>query len=174
MLADSAILAAIASGDLRFTDAIGDPLTLGDPQIQSVSVDLRLGEVQTWSSRWYEGDGPWHWVLPPGRFSLASTLEVVTLPDYLAATVEGKSTIARLGLWVHAAGLVEPGFSGQITLELVHHGDEPIELVEGMRICQLVLHRPEGVVLRPYGAPGLGSHYQGQRGPTPARGLEDL
>jgi dCTP deaminase len=170
VLSDTAIRAAVDSGDLAFTDAAGHHLDLDDHQFQPVSVDLRLGAVgQGWSSCWLDIGGPHHWNLPPGAFVLASTLEVVALSDRLAATVEGKSSVARRGLQVEAAGLVDPGFKGQLTLEVVNFSGDWIELTEGQPICQLVLYRVEGRVSRPYGSGGLRSRYQGQMGPTPAR-----
>lgn len=170
MLSDSAIMAALVGGDLRFLNpADGRKLVMPDHAFQPVSVDLRLGAVGPgWSSCSRVGDDPTVWTIPPGAFVLASTFEVVELSHELAATIEGKSSVARRGLQVEAAGLVDPGFRGQPTLEVVNFTDDFVRLTEGEQICQLVLYRPEGQVLRPYGAPGLRSHYQDQRGPTPA------
>lgn len=169
MLSDNRIRQLMESGDIAFTDADGQPLQLDDRQFQPVSVDLRLGDVRDWSSKSQNGDGPVGWGLPPFLFTLASTLEVVTLSDRVAAQVVGKSSIARRGLQVEAAGLVDPGFPGQLTLELIHFGREEIELEQGMRICQIVFFEVNGTVMRPYGTPGLRSRYMHQRGPTPAR-----
>lgn len=169
MLSDNRIRQFIESGDIAFTDEDGDPLALDDSQFQPVSIDLRLGDVRMWFGRWSEPPGPLHWSLQPFRFSLASTLEVVTLSDRVAATVVGKSSVARRGLQVEAAGLVDPGFSGQLTLELIHFGEDMLSLTEGVPICQIVFFEVDGTVLRPYGSDGLRSRYQGQLGPTPAR-----
>jgi dCTP deaminase len=109
-------------------------------------------------------------VLHPGEFVLGSTLEVVTLPDDLAARVEGKSSLGRLGLLTHAtAGFVDPGFSGHVTLELANVATLPIKLYPGMKIGQLCFFRLSSPAEHPYGSAKYGSRYQGQRGPTPSR-----
>lgn len=105
-----------------------------------------------------------------GDVVLASTCERFVFPPTLAGRLEGKSTHARRFLFVHAAGFVDPGFRGQLTLEIVHQGPEPFELRAGMPICQIAFFRVAGEVERPYGTPVLRSHYQNQAGPTPARG----
>jgi dCTP deaminase len=107
--------------------------------------------------------------LAPGMFALGSTIEHVSLPGTVAARLEGKSTLGRMGLLTHAtAGFIDPGFNGQITLELTNLGPAALELTPGMRIGQLSFMRMSSPVDMPYGSTGLGSHYQGQRGPTPA------
>jgi dCTP deaminase len=109
-------------------------------------------------------------VLHPGEFVLASTLEVITLPDDLAARLEGKSSLGRLGLLTHStAGFIDPGFSGHVTLELSNVANLPITLWPGMKIGQLCVFRLSSLAERPYGAGASGSRYQGQRGPTPSR-----
>ena len=111
-----------------------------------------------------------NWMLRPLGFCLARTVEHIDVSPKLAARVEGKSTLGRFGLAIHAtAGFVDPGFSGHITLELFNFTQYPIRLHAGMYICQLAIHRIEGVVQRPYGHHGLGSHYQGQKGVVPPR-----
>ena len=106
-------------------------------------------------------------VLHPGEFVLGSTLEAVSLPDDLAARVEGKSSLGRLGLLTHAtAGFVDPGFSGHVTLELSNVATLPIMLYPGMKIGQLCFFRLSSAAENPYGSKTYGSHYQGQRGPT--------
>lgn len=108
-------------------------------------------------------------VLHPGEFVLASTLEVVTLGDALAARLEGKSSLGRLGLLVHStAGFIDPGFSGHVTLELSNVATLPIRLWPGMKIGQLCVLLLSSPAERPYGSDGIG-HYQGQRGPTASR-----
>jgi dCTP deaminase len=115
-----------------------------------------------------EGDEPF--ILHPGEFVLGSTFEVVTLPDNLAARVEGKSSLGRLGLLTHAtAGFVDPGFSGHVTLELANVATLPIKLYPGMKIGQLCFFRLSSPAEHPYGSEKYGSRYQGQRGPTPSR-----
>ena len=114
------------------------------------------------------GDEPF--ILHPGEFVLGSTLEVVSLPDDLAARVEGKSSLGRLGLLTHAtAGFVDPGFSGHVTLELANVATLPIKLYPGMKIGQLCFFRLSSPAQHPYGSAKYGSRYQGQRGPTPSR-----
>jgi dCTP deaminase len=109
-------------------------------------------------------------VVQPGTFCLASTLETITLPDAIVARVDGKSSLGRLGLLVHAtAGYVDPGWTGKLTLELSNQSQMPIALYYGMRIAQISFLRLTTPVDRPYGTPGLGSKYQGQTGPTPSR-----
>ncbi|HEX5533340.1 MAG TPA: dCTP deaminase [Actinomycetales bacterium] len=109
-------------------------------------------------------------VLHPGEFVLASTLEVVTLPDDIAARLEGKSSLGRLGLLTHStAGFIDPGFSGHVTLELSNVATLPILLWPGMKIGQLCFFRLSSAAEQPYGSKSAGSRYQGQRGPTPSR-----
>lgn len=114
-------------------------------------------------------------VLHPGEFVLGSTLETVTLPDDLAARVEGKSSLGRLGLMTHAtAGFVDPGFSGHVTLELSNVATLPIMLYPGMKIGQLAFFRLSSSAEHPYGSGPYGSHYQGQRGPTASRSYQNF
>jgi len=109
-------------------------------------------------------------VLHPSEFVLASTLEVVTLPNDLAGRLEGKSSLGRLGLLTHStAGFIDPGFSGHVTLELSNVANLPIMLWPGMKIGQLCLFRLSSPASAPYGSAVYGSRYQGQRGPTPSR-----
>jgi dCTP deaminase len=109
-------------------------------------------------------------VLHPGEFVLASTLEVITLGDQLAGRLEGKSSLGRLGLLTHStAGFIDPGFSGHVTLELSNVANLPITLWPGMKIGQLCIFRLSSPSEHPYGSAVYGSRYQGQRGPTPSR-----
>lgn len=111
-----------------------------------------------------------HVVLRNTDFWLASTAETVRIPDDMVAVVNGKSSLGRKGLVIHqTAGFIDPGFRGQITLELSNVSRKSIKLLAGMPICQLVFMKLDSPAERPYGTPGLGSHYQGQRGPTPSR-----
>jgi dCTP deaminase len=115
-----------------------------------------------------EGDEPF--ILHPGEFVLGSTYEVVTLPDDVAARLEGKSSLGRLGLLTHStAGFIDPGFSGHVTLELANVANLPIKLWPGMKIGQLCFFRLSSPAEHPYGSAKYGSRYQGQRGPTPSR-----
>ena len=125
----------------------------------------RLVEVET--------DEPF--VLHPGEFVLGSTYEQVTLPDDVAARVEGKSSLGRLGLLTHAtAGFVDPGFSGHVTLELSNVATLPIKLWPGMKIGQLCFFQLSSPSENPYGSAKYGSHYQGQRGPTASRSFSNF
>jgi dCTP deaminase len=114
------------------------------------------------------GDEPF--ILHPGEFVLASTYEVVSLPDDLASRLEGKSSLGRLGLVTHStAGFIDPGFCGHVTLELSNVATLPIKLWPGMKIGQLCMFRLSSPAEHPYGSERHGSRYQGQRGPTASR-----
>jgi dCTP deaminase len=109
-------------------------------------------------------------ILHPGEFVLGSTLERVALPDDLVARLEGKSSLGRLGLLIHStAGFVDAGWDGHLTLELSNVANLPITLYPGMKIGQISFFQMTTAAARPYGAPGLGSKYRGQWGPTPSR-----
>lgn len=167
-LSDVGIRKAIEAGDIKM-----DPF---DPSmIQPASIDVRLGER-------FRTERGLEFVVPagccedmvPGQFILGHTMECIALPADLAARVEGKSTIGRLGLAIHVtAGFVDPGFQGQLTLELKNlSAMRHIQLRPGMPIAQISFHRLETPALRPYGHPELGSHYQGQMGPRGSIGLD--
>lgn len=114
-------------------------------------------------------------VLHPGEFVLGSTFEQVTLPDDVAARLEGKSSLGRLGLLTHStAGFIDPGFSGHVTLELSNVATLPIKLWPGMKIGQLCFFRLSSPAERPYGHGADGSRYQGQRGPTASRSFQNF
>jgi dCTP deaminase len=158
-----------------------------ETMIQPSSIDIRLDRFfrvfenhkyphidpaadQSDLTREVEPEGEEPFILHPGEFVLGSTYEVVSLPDDLAARVEGKSSLGRLGLLTHAtAGFVDPGFSGHVTLELANVATLPIKLYPGMKIGQLCFFRLSSPSLHPYGSEKYGSRYQGQRGPTPSR-----
>jgi dCTP deaminase len=113
-------------------------------------------------------------VLHPGEFVLASTVEVITLGTQLAGRLEGKSSLGRLGLLTHStAGFIDPGFSGHVTLELSNVANLPIMLWPGMKIGQLCIFRLSSPAEHPYGSQVYGSRYQGQRGPTPSRAWQN-
>ena len=114
-------------------------------------------------------------ILHPGEFVLASTYEGVTLPDDIAARLEGKSSLGRLGLLTHStAGFIDPGFTGHVTLELSNVATLPIKLWPGMKIGQLCFFRLSSPSERPYGSPAYSSRYQGQRGPTASRSFQNF
>lgn len=155
-----------------------DPL--GPESIQPASVDCRLGShflvledrdipVLEMSSeipyREHRGESI---VLPPQSFLLATTMEYIRLPSHLTAFVEGRSSIGRMGLFIQNAGWVDPGFEGQITLELFNANSLPIRLEAGRRICQLVFCRMDQSALNPYQG-----KYQGQKNTTGSRVFMD-
>jgi dCTP deaminase len=180
VLSDRSIKKALAAGRLGI-----EPLDV--QAIQPASVDLRLDSVfrvfRT-TSRPYvdvaqdvddltelvEISPEEPFVIHPGSFCLGSTLETITIPNDIVARVDGKSSLGRLGLLVHAtAGYVDPGWTGKLTLELSNQSQMPIALYYGMRIAQISFIELTTAVDRPYGSEELGSKYQGQTGPTPSR-----
>ncbi|MFF1906776.1 dCTP deaminase [Kitasatospora sp. NPDC058218] len=180
LLSDKDIRAEIDKGRVTI-----DPF---DPaMIQPSSIDVRLdrffrvfenhryphidpSEEQPDLTRLVEPEGDDAFILHPGEFVLASTYEVITLPDDVASRLEGKSSLGRLGLLTHStAGFIDPGFSGHVTLELSNVATLPIKLYPGMKIGQLCLFRLSSPSEHPYGSARYGSRYQGQRGPTPSR-----
>lgn len=180
VLSDRTIKEQLASGRLGI-----DPLD--SEAIQPASVDLRLDRsfrvfrstarpfvdvrepVDDLTELVEIRDGE-PFVIQPASFCLGSTIETVTLPDDIVARVDGKSSLGRLGLLVHAtAGYVDPGWTGRLTLELSNQSQMPIALYYGMRIAQVSFLQLTTPVDRPYGSPELGSKYQGQTGPTASR-----
>ncbi|WP_291378023.1 dCTP deaminase [Demequina sp.] len=130
-----------------------------DPSIEQPEL-TRLVEV--------DADRPF--VLHPGEFVLGSTYESVTLPDDIAARLEGKSSLGRLGLLTHStAGFIDPGFEGNVTLELSNTATLPINLWPGMKIGQLCFFQLSSPAEHPYGSTKYGSRYRGQRGPTASK-----
>jgi dCTP deaminase len=114
-----------------------------------------------------EGDP---FAIHPGEFALGRTLETVAIPDDVVARIEGKSSLGRLGLIVHAtAGFVDPGFTGSLTLEITNLTRVPIKLYAGLPIAQLSFMALDAAAEHPYGSPALGSHYQGQVAATESR-----
>ena len=158
-----------------------------DSMIQPSSVDVRLDKFfRVFENHKYEvidpaleqpeltreiiaEDGE-AFILHPGEFVLASTYEVITLPDDIAGRLEGKSSLGRLGLLTHStAGFIDPGFSGHITLELSNVANLPVKLYPGMKIGQLCLIKLSSPAEHPYGSAQYLNRYQGQRGPTASR-----
>ncbi len=135
-----------------------------DPSVEQSEL-TRLVEV--------EADQPF--ILHPGEFVLAATYEQVTLGHNIAARLEGKSSLGRLGLLTHStAGFIDPGFSGHVTLELSNVATLPILLWPGMKIGQLCFFQLSSEAENPYGSPLYGSRYQGQRGPTASRSYKNF
>jgi dCTP deaminase len=180
LLSDRDIAAAIDAGRVLL-----DPYE--PTMVQPSSVDVRLdryfrvfenhryphidpAEEQPELTRLVEPEAGEPFILHPGEFVLASTYEVVTLPDDVAGRLEGKSSLGRLGLLTHStAGFIDPGFSGHVTLELSNVATLPIKLWPGMKIGQLCLFRLSSPAEHPYGSAQYGSRYQGQRGPTQSK-----
>ena len=180
LLSDRDIRASLESGRLGI-----DPLD--ESLVQPSSVDVRLDKYfRVFNNSRYthidparqqdeltthvetpEGES---FVLHPGEFVLGATLERVSLGPDVAGRLEGKSSLGRLGLLTHStAGFIDPGFTGHITLELSNVANLPITLWPGMKIGQLCLFQLSSPAERPYGSSGVGSKYQGQRGPTPSK-----
>ena len=114
-------------------------------------------------------------ILHPGEFVLGTTLETIGLDDDIVARLEGKSSLGRLGLLIHStAGFIDPGFKGQVTLELSNVANLPIAIYPGMKIGQISFYRMTTPADVPYGSPELGSKYQGQRGPTASQMHRDF
>ncbi|MFC6862272.1 dCTP deaminase [Halomicroarcula sp. GCM10025817] len=183
ILSDADILRRLEAGDL-----VVEPLDDPDIQIQPASIDLRLGsqflefqhanipcihpnsesEVGEYVEETEIEEGG-EYILHPGDFVLGTTHERVEIPDDLIAHVEGRSSLGRLAIVVHAtAGLCDPGYEGQITLELSNLGTAPVALTPGMRISQLTFTELKTPADRPYGEE-RGSKYQGQRGPQASK-----
>ena len=145
-----------------------------DPnQIQPASVDIRLGNTFSIVEDFPDGIVTMdnqiayktitadRYVLMPGQFVLATTMEYFKLPDNLTAFVEGRSSLGRMGLFIQNAGWVDPGFEGEITLELFNANKCAIELKAGRRVGQLVFAEMDKPALHPYNG-----KYQGQKGAT--------
>jgi dCTP deaminase len=183
ILSDADILRRLEEGDL-----VVEPLDDPDIQIQPASVDLRLGreflefqrtniscihpnsedEVSEYVDETVVEDDD-EFILHPGDFVLGTTHERVEIPPDLIAHVEGRSSLGRLAIVVHAtAGLCDPGYKGQITLELSNLGTAPVALTPGMRISQLTFTELKSPADRPYGAE-RGSKYQDQSGPQASK-----
>lgn len=165
----------LADVDIEFQQRIGglkiEPYT--DDLLESSSYDLTLAPYVTFID---QPNGPWvekfdgddlHFWLHPGDFVLLSSIQTITLGNQHAAMVMGKSTMARKGLLIEAAGLVDAGFTGQLTFEVKNLGPNPILLHAGMKIAQIVFFELKSKARRPYSKER--NHYQGQTGPTPAR-----
>jgi dCTP deaminase len=185
LLSDRDIRAALDAGRLGI-----DPFD--SAMVQPSSIDVRLDRFfRVFNNARYthidpalqqddlttlvEPAGEEPFVLHPGEFVLGSTLEIVRIPDDLAARLEGKSSLGRLGLLTHStAGFVDPGFSGHITLELSNVANLPITLWPGMKIGQLCLFQLTSPAEHPYGSAVYGSRYQDQRGPTPSRSFRNF
>jgi dCTP deaminase len=184
----------LSDRDIKAELALGRVLLepYDESMVQPSSIDVRLdrffrvfenhryphidpAEEQPDLTRQVEPEGDEPFILHPGEFVLASTYEVVTLPDDVAGRLEGKSSLGRLGLLTHStAGFIDPGFTGHVTLELSNVATLPIKLWPGMKIGQLCLFRLSSPAEHPYGSSIYGSRYQGQRGPTPSKSFKSF
>jgi len=169
IISDGTIRKLMAKGDV-----VIDPVT--EEQIQPASIDLRLGthflkvdenNIASMSLdteiKYIEIEGD-EIIIPPHSFLLATTKEYIKLPNNLTAFVEGRSSIGRIGLFIQNAGWVDPGFEGEITLELYNANRLPIILKAGRRICQLVIAEMDETAVTPYNG-----KYQKQRSATGSR-----
>lgn len=184
VLSDRDIEKELATGRL-----IVNPLA--DGNVQPASVDLRLGRNLRIFQRHRlqaidvkqemahltdpeEIDEVNPFFLQPGEFALGVTVEEIGLPNDIVGRLDGKSSLGRLGLVVHStAGFVDPGWRGNLTLELSNLAPLPIALYYGMKISQISFMRLSSPAINPYGSKKLGSKYQGQTGPTPSRFFQD-
>lgn len=182
MLSDRDIIENIKKGDLSL-----DPFN--EELIQPASIDIRIGsEFRVFQNHKYAFIDPSinqeslttklmvsdKFILHPGEFVLGTTLEYIKLGN-LAARLEGKSSLGRLGLLTHAtAGFIDPGFEGHITLELSNAANLPIIIYPGMKIGQLAFFELSSNPTNLYGADVLGSHYFGQTGPTSSKSHENF
>lgn len=185
LLSDRDIRAEIEAGRIGI-----DPY---DPQmLQPSSIDVRLdryfrlfdnhkyphidpAQPQEELTHMVEVGGDEPLVLHPGEFVLGSSVERISLPDDIAARLEGKSSLGRLGLLTHStAGFIDPGFSGHVTLELSNVSTLPILLWPGMKIGQTCFFRLSSPAEHPYGSGAIGSRYQDQRGPTASRSWQNF
>src|SRR6056297_1295622 len=183
ILSDTDLLERLAEGDL-----VVDPIDDIDTQVQPASIDMRLGseflefqrtnipcihpnraeEVDEYVTETYVEEGD-EFILHPGDFVLGTTKERVEIPPDLLAHVKGRSSFGRLAVVIHAtAGVVDPGYSGQITLELSNLGTAPVALRPDTRISQLIFTELKSPSDRPYGAE-RGSKYQDQSGPQASK-----
>ena len=168
ILSDRTIKKLLANGVLSI-----EPMDMA--QIGPASVDLRLGDTfltpratngvcSMSEPAEYDETTADEFIIPTRGFVLATTIEVIRLPDTLTAFVEGRSSIGRLGLFIQNAGWVDPGFEGAITLELYNANSAPMRIEAGRRICQLVIAQADQAVENPYCG-----KYQGQRKTTGSR-----
>ena len=140
-----------SSVDLTLSDSFGWP----NPQKEEIVLGEPVPHEQVTTDRF---------VLQPHHFVLASTAEILRIPEDMAAYVEGRSSIGRLGLQVQNAGFIDAGFHGQITLELANQSPFPIVLQKGTRNCKVVLVQMSEPAQKPYAG-----KYGGQIGATPSR-----
>lgn len=173
ILSDKTIIKMLDENSLIIKPLIKD-------QIQPASVDIRLGDtfsvvddtssgiIALDSKISYKTIKTDTYLILPGQFVLATTMEYFELPDNLTAFVEGRSSLGRMGLFIQNAGWVDPGFKGEITLELYNANRCAIELKHGRRVGQLVFSEMDDYALNPYNG-----KYQGQTGATGSKVFMD-
>ena len=173
ILSDKTIITMLKEGELKISP-------LDNNQIQPASVDIRLGDTFSIVEDSHTGILTLEneikyktiktdtYVILPGQFVLATTMEYIGLPNDLTAFVEGRSSLGRMGLFIQNAGWVDPGFNGEITLELYNANRCAIELKTGRRIGQLVFAKMDNAALNPYSG-----KYQGQKGATGSKVFMD-
>lgn len=178
ILSDKHILERIKKGEI-----IIEPFD--ETCVQPSTIDLHLSDEVRVFDNWEIGVvdtrvksdasrlvkvSPEGFIIHPNEFLLGSTVEKITLPDDIAAKLEGRSSLGRLGLVIHAtAGYVDPGFYGWLTFEISNLSRLPIKIYPKMKMAQICFFQMSSPVLKPYGSKNLGSKYQGQKGPTASR-----
>lgn len=179
LLSDGTIHQLIGWQQLITNGVDGDPIRPEDVQPASVDVHLEHLLEEEWEQP-FIGDIPgeprlvathkvYGSILRPKQFILGTTTETVKLPNDIAAVIEGKSSLGRLGIKIQNAGFIDPGFNGQITLEILNeHHIRWSRLDMGMPIAQVRFMRMDAPVLQEYGHSARNSHYQGQMGATPS------
>lgn len=182
ILSDQDILIALDKGDIKISP-------LSKDFIQAASIDFTLSstvrvfnpnaveyiDIRDWVDPSTEIEIGENFLLYPDNFILGATVESITLPNYLAARVEGRSSLGRLGLMIQvSAGYIAPGFSGSITLEIKNISHIPLKLYSGMRIAQIIFEVMSSPAIKPYGNPGSNHKYQNQRKTTSSKIWEDF
>ncbi len=183
ILSDKDIIKYLEEGKIEI-----DPI-LDEKQIQPSSVDMRLGDefkvfkvirkayidpkdeddISSYMEEITVPKGE-AFIIHPNEFALATTAEYVKIPDDLVARVEGRSSMGRLGVTMHVtAGFIDPGFEGNITLEISNIGAMPVALYPGQRVCQIVFETMTSPAEVPYGHPSRNSKYMGQTRPESSR-----
>lgn len=142
----------------------------------TLTMEEIIKDPSSWETETFTGEDPnEHLLVSPGGFVIASTLEKVTIPDDLACEYTGKSSWARKGVVTHlTAGFIDPGFRGQVTLEIANHAPLPIKLIPGQYVGQLKFYDLTHPAMNPYGSKNLNSRYQDQTGATLSRNPNGL
>ena len=184
ILSDRDILEKIRLGDIRiipFKEAYVQPSTVDLTLDSKVRIfdNYEIGFIdvrkQDNVSRLIDVGKEGSFIIHPGEFVLGSSIERISLPRDLACKLEGRSSLGRLGLIIHAtAGYIDPGFSGRLTLEISNISRLPIKLYAGMRIAQIAFYQMSSKVKTPYGSKKLGSKYQNQKDATASRIWKDF